>query len=71
LFGAHVSGHFLTWENALRVHRADRPWTAIAAATMGFAAAVEVMALNCASPAFTFAGAGYIYNVANTKKIGA
>jgi hypothetical protein len=38
---------------------------------MGFAAAVEVMALNRASPAFTFASAGYIYNVANTKKIGA
>jgi hypothetical protein len=31
---------------------------------------MEIMALNCAGPTFTFAGTSYVYGVANTKKIG-
>src|SRR4051812_3985103 len=38
---------------------------------MSFAAAVEIVTFNRTGPAFAFAGSGYIYGFANTKKIGA
>src|SRR4029078_13349399 len=62
---AHLTGHLLSLKNFLRVHAADRTDTAIAAATVRLAAAVEVVALDSARPALTLAVAGDVHSVAN------
>src|SRR6266540_5687754 len=54
LLVTHLAGHLLTLENLLRIHRTDGTGAAIRTATVGLATAVEVVALDGASPTFTF-----------------
>src|SRR5690606_18115855 len=65
LLVAHLTSHLLALEDLLRVHRANRTRAAVTAATVSFAAAVEVPALNGSCPTFTLADTGYVNRVTN------
>jgi hypothetical protein len=67
---AHAAGHALAFKNLLRIHRANRTNAAITAATVRFAAAVEVVSFYGTGKPLTFACAGHLYGVPNTKNVG-
>src|SRR5688572_28335218 len=68
---SQLARHARAFKNALGVHGADGTRPAVAAAAVGLAPAVEVMAADCAGPALALGEAGDLDLVANTKNVGA